>query len=124
MTKRNEPMDLADALKDPAAFVAGMTETSAVHRSAPGPFPGPWAVAPNGTSIWTTDPTHPKRVCEVIEWPIQKAKANGALIAAAPDLLAACEHVARYLSELSAVGLAPLAVACQDAVAKATGEAQ
>ena len=51
----NEPMDLADALRNPDEFVAGMAETTTLHTAAePAKHtPGPWVarVAPCGTRL-------------------------------------------------------------------------
>lgn len=55
--------------------------------------PGPWEHEKGSVSVFAKDGN---KVCDTIWWnkTVPEAKANAALIAAAPDLLAACEHAA------------------------------
>lgn len=73
--------------------------------------PGPWAVCdepPNeywykGLTIGVADPGDARRVCDVHDWGLafgdEMTKANAHLIAAAPDLLAACEFALAHCED-------------------------
>src|SRR5689334_12819106 len=88
---------------------------------------GEWRLNGNGVHIThgnvgtcvacAYDPEHPSQLTE-------ECRANARLIAAAPDLLAACEAASNYLDEpgpftsMSAMDVLDL---CRAAIAKATG---
>jgi hypothetical protein len=62
--------------------------------------PGPWKVAgPIGKGIWITDETCNNQIAVVYgENQTPEAEANARLIAAAPELLAACQHAKSELA--------------------------
>ena len=90
--------------------------------------PGPWYAS--GSYIEKTPSGHRFTIAEVFRHNVGQCKANARLIAAAPDLLAACELALTLLEDLtteefSRGGDRPARVALQAALARAgdTGHA-
>jgi hypothetical protein len=144
---------VAEAMADPVGFVAGMTETVTHHQVA-AHTPGPWREwdrREHAGGILITDATGYIGVCRVIERQGRSQDetadtrvlyqglcgANAQLIAAAPDLLAACLYIRDMLAQtfpspidgeretmaarLAAVGGAYAETLVTNAIRKATG---
>ena len=62
--------------------------------------PGPWALAPDGLTVWSSDDVRPNRIAQVQAWPLGVGDNNARLISAAPDLLAACQAAGPLLLAL------------------------
>ena len=80
--------------------------------------PGPWRVAQEEPDAWVTmSDGHTFSVGDTLYHPATKANAH--LIAAAPDLLAACEMVLKKLPDGFANSYLSLKTQLQNAIAKA-----
>lgn len=84
---------------------------------------GPWRVGDAGMTVFgpRTDAPSPVTVARLA--PGADARANARLLAAAPDLLAACEEVGALIGDVSNAALwptlGPVAVKLRAAIAKA-----
>ena len=92
--------------------------------------PGPWACSPNDDTatfpleVWCRD-DHRILVCRVQQHDPGAAQANAHLIAAAPDLLAACEALIKALDadrSIAPCDLGSERVAMEAAIKEARGE--
>lgn len=93
-----------------------------VGRIAFAPTPGPWAVHPLTAQVDGFATGEPVPVCKLL-WPTavrseDETEANGHLIAAAPDLLAACKSALAAFEHNHAIDWDDLA----RAIAKAEGQ--
>lgn len=104
------------------------------------PTPGPWAVQKNGTTVYCTVPEINTLICVLTGRAIDPAsfgqgdeemRANAHLIAAAPDLIAACRRMVEALSVHHMGGREPFPgderyeaahQGLYDAIAKSTGQ--
>lgn len=87
--------------------------------------PGPWAVNPFQAQVDAFNTGTPLPVCQLL-WPTDvrseaETFANARLIAAAPDLLEACEAAEQWLAGWASAS--PYIAQLQAAIAKARGEA-
>lgn len=89
-----------------------------------GPTPGPWETREYKRippQVWTDAGKHVNRVVATLN-PDLPAIANARLIAAAPDLLAACRKMVEASTDSDPSAWEAGVDACVAAIAKATGE--
>jgi len=98
------------------------------NKAAAGHTPGPWHVGVGGNfhenRVWTAAMRPVVNLCSFSGSPADccaVAQANGLLIAAAPDLLAALQQVLAAMEDQSPAAYAPAESVVRAAIAKATG---